>query len=205
MRYSFIDESGDLGLKGSRYFIISAVSTDNPDKLRRIIKRVRQRKLKKQLREVNEIKGNNSTPEIRKYVLSQLTKQDCELFAIAIDKNKIINKHYETQPELYHFLCRLLLDRLPIGNDGTYYIIIDQKDTNKLIKRNFEHYVLMKFKGRKIKFSQLQSFADNGLLVVDFVAWAVNRKWNANDDSYFNIIYEKIVNKNNIELWKNKK
>ena len=168
------------------------------------MKRVRQRRLKKKLKEVNEIKANNSTPEIRKYVLSELNKQECNIFSIAVDKNKIMSNTQETQPKLYHFLCKLLLNRIPIGNDGTYYITIDQKDTNTLIKRNFENYIKKVFSGKKIKFNQVESFTDNGLLVVDFVAWSVHRKWNLNDDFYFNIIRDKIVNKDNIELWKNK-
>ena len=68
----------------------------------------------------------------------------------------------------------------------------------------FENYIKKVFSGKKIKFNQVESFTDNGLLVVDFVAWSVHRKWNLNDDFYFNIIRDKIVNKDNIELWKNK-
>ena len=33
MRYIFIDESGDLGKQGSRYFIISAMVTEEPKRL----------------------------------------------------------------------------------------------------------------------------------------------------------------------------
>ena len=45
--YMFIDESGDLGKYGNQYFTIAALCTTNPKPIENIIKRIRQRKLKK--------------------------------------------------------------------------------------------------------------------------------------------------------------
>lgn len=203
MGFIFIDESGDLGKQGARYFIISAIVTKEPKRIRKIIKRFRERKLKKELRQTNEIKANSSTPEIRRYILSRLMECDCQIFAIVADKKKILSKFNDTQDKFYHYLCALLLDEVSIG-EGETTIIIDQKDTNKLIKRNFRNYIEMRFrkKSRKIKFHQMLSFEENGLLIVDFVAWSINRKWNSGDESYFNIIKEKVMNLENMELWK---
>lgn len=36
-RYTFIDESGDLGLGGSKYFVITAILADKPKQFNRII------------------------------------------------------------------------------------------------------------------------------------------------------------------------
>ena len=167
------------------------------------MKRFRERRLKKQLREANEIKANSSTPAIRTYILSKLRQCDCDIFAVIVDKGKILSKFDKAQDKLYHYLCGILLDKVAI-KDGETNIIIDQKDTNKLIKRNFKNYIEMRFhkKEMRVKFSQALSFEENGLLIVDFVAWAVNRKWNFNDESYFNIIKDKVRNLDSMELWK---
>lgn len=203
MQYIFIDESGDLGKHGQQYFIVAALAIEEPKQLRRIIKKLRQRKLKREMRQVNEIKANNSTPEIRKYVLSELKKHNCQIFAIVVDKGKLLSKYDQAQDKLYHYLCRLLLDKVSI-KDGATVIIIDQKDTNKLIKKNFKNYIEMVYRGkdRKVKFSQTESFNDNGLMIVDFVAWSINRKWNCNDPSYYEIIKEQLVNATTMEIWK---
>lgn len=202
-RYIFIDESGDLGKHGQQYFIIAAVATKNPKEIRRIMKRFRERRLKKSLRQVPEIKANKSTPEIRKHMLSELYKCDCQIFALAVDKGKLLSRFDQAQDRLYHYLCGMLLAKVPIKDDMTI-IIIDQKDTNKLIKKNFKNYIEMIFKrkGRKIQFSQIESFNDNGLLIVDFVAWSINRKLNFNDSSYYEIIRGKVTNDSTMEIWK---
>jgi hypothetical protein len=157
------------------------------------MKKFRERRLKKKLKEVSEIKANNSTPTIRKYILSKLVENECDIFAVVIDKGKILSKYDKAQNSLYHLLCRLLLSK--VSMDGETIIIIDQRDTNKLIKQNFKNYIEMNFENneRKVRFQQLQSFNDNGLLIVDFVAWAVNRKYNFNEDSYYNIIKDKKI------------
>lgn len=41
LNYVYIDESGDLGKFGSKYFTVAAVLVDEPKKLARIIKRLR--------------------------------------------------------------------------------------------------------------------------------------------------------------------
>lgn len=47
LKYIYIDESGDLGSKGSKYLILSCLVTSNPEKLSRIIKNIRRYKFSK--------------------------------------------------------------------------------------------------------------------------------------------------------------
>ena len=51
-KYMYIDESGDLGIKGSKYLVLSALLVDKPEYLDRIIKNMRRNKFKKQLKKV---------------------------------------------------------------------------------------------------------------------------------------------------------
>jgi len=57
----YIDESGDLGLKGSKYLVLSALMIDNPKELKRIVKNMRRNKFKKELKKAIEIKANKSS------------------------------------------------------------------------------------------------------------------------------------------------
>ena len=87
--YMFVDESGYLGPRGSNFFVIACLSTTNVKPIENIIKRVRERKLKKKWREVAELKANSSSPEIRIAVLNRLVKCECEIGLIVIDKKQI--------------------------------------------------------------------------------------------------------------------
>ena len=72
IQYIFIDESGDLGKDGSKYFIISAIAVFDCLPIQRIIKKTRQRLLNKKLKEKAEIKANDSNDKTKKYVLKSV-------------------------------------------------------------------------------------------------------------------------------------
>ena len=206
IKYVFIDESGDLGRYGTNYFTIACVVVDDPKYLERIMKKLRQRKLKKLLKKLPEIKANNSNRVIREYVLEKISKTSCEIFAIVVDKSKIMPHLFEVKDRLYNFLCRILLTE--IENAETIHIVIDRKHTNTLIRENFNQYIENILKHRKsvkkITIKHLPSYSSQPLQVVDFVAWSINRKFNHGDDFYYRIIEDKIRNKNRMELWNQK-
>ncbi|RZB28573.1 MAG: hypothetical protein AEth_02027 [Candidatus Argoarchaeum ethanivorans] len=74
MIYIFIDESGDLGLGGSKYLVLSALIVENYSPLDRMIKNMRRHKFRKELRKASEIKANRSSDELRRYMLKKLNR-----------------------------------------------------------------------------------------------------------------------------------
>ena len=72
MQYVFIDESGDLGLKGSKYLVLAALIVEDSRKLEKLIKNMRRNKFKKELKKAAEIKANKSSEEVRSYMLEKL-------------------------------------------------------------------------------------------------------------------------------------
>ncbi len=205
-KYVFIDESGDLGRYGTDYFVIACVVVDNPKHLKRIMKRLRQRRLKKPLKKLPEIKANASNRVIREYVLKMIAKSDCEIYAIVVDKSKIMPHLLEVKDRLYNFLCRILLEEISPAEN--MIITIDRKHTNTLIRENFNEYIQhqlrIKNKAKKVEIRHIPSTASQPLQVVDFVAWAIARRYNHGDSSYYNIVEHKIKNKNRMELWGDK-
>jgi len=69
VKYVYIDESGDLGREGSKFFVVVAVVVNHPKVLSRIMKRLRERKLRKKLRQLPEIKANKSDKKTREFVV----------------------------------------------------------------------------------------------------------------------------------------
>ncbi len=202
--YLFIDESGDLGKLGSKYFSIVALATNDSKKVSRIIKKVRERILNKKLKQIYEIKANNSNERIRKYVLQHLANCNCSISSVVIPKSKIKPDLFDAKNRLYNYLCGLLFSHINL-NVSYLEIVIDKKDSNKLLREDFNMYIEEKIKDKvKIKFSikHLDSCSSNELQVVDFVAWAINRKFSHNDAEYYNIIEKLISNKEKQEIWK---
>jgi len=205
IKHVYIDESGDLGKYGSRYFTIAAVIADQPKTLSRIMKRLRERKLKKKLRQLPEIKANNSNKEIREYVLDKVKNSNCKIFAIVVEKSKVYDYLFNAKDKLYNYLCGRLLSKLDVKT-GKLLITIDKKHTNTFFREDFDTYLknrAAKLSGNlEIEIRHLPSYSSNELQVADFVVWSINRKFNFGDESYFRIIAGNIVNKEEIILWK---
>jgi len=204
IKYVFVDESGDLGKYGSKYFIVAAIVVNNPKHLSRIIKKIRNRKLKKKLKELRELKATKTNDHIRKAVLKKVSETDCEIFAIVVEKKKIMPRLYDAQNRLYNYLIAILLKQIE-KTSGKLEIVVDRKHTNTLIRRNFNSYIEYKINqvhpDLEISVRHLESHSRNELQVIDFVTWSIFRKFNWGDCSYYNIIEDKIVNKEDMLLW----
>lgn len=199
--FVYLDESGDLGKHGSKYFTIAAVSTYAPNELKRCIKRVRTRKLKKKLKELSEIKANNSDPLIRRAVLDNIAKTNCSIYIITVNKEKVFSYLFDKKEKLYNYIAGMLFDKMCVDRKNIE-IIIDRK-YNTILKEEFDNYIKKKISDGKLniktKVSHLQSHEDQGLQAVDFVAWSTNRKFSFDDDSYYKIIENKVTKL--VNLW----
>src|SRR3989344_5630579 len=169
--YLYIDESGDLGEHGSKYFTIAAISIKEPKILERIIKKLRRRKLKKGIKQLPEIKANNSNAKIREYVLNKVKISDCEILAVIIEKNNVSGHSFKVKDELYNYLCGILMEKIVLPK-VKLIITIDKKNTNTLIREDFDKYIRKKLESRnkdiKIDIYHKPSHTSNELQVVDF-------------------------------------
>lgn len=103
MKYIFIDESGDLGEKGSKHMLLVAVIIDekNKNKLEKVIKNIKRRKFKRELKKTTEIKANLSSQELILYILNLLNDIELELEILVLNKNKI-KKFGKSKHEIYN-------------------------------------------------------------------------------------------------------
>ncbi|MGV8177006.1 MAG: DUF3800 domain-containing protein [Candidatus Bilamarchaeaceae archaeon] len=205
IEFLFIDESGDLGKLGTKYFTIVVLAIHEPKHLVRIIKQARERKLKKKLKELPELKANNSDDHVRKYILEKINACDCSISAVVIPKDKIREYLFDHKNKLYNYLCGILMEQISLNVD-IVDITIDKRDNNKLLRDDFNNYIEGKIKGRrkeiKVCIKHLESHSSNELQAVDFVAWAVHRKFTYGDSQYYDIIKSRISNSGKEEIWK---
>jgi hypothetical protein len=197
MTYIFIDESGDLGFSdgSSRYFVFTAVLCDDYRELERIIKKARK-SLSKKHKKVRELHAYHADSKTRKRVLQGLMSvMGMKVTCILLDKEKIdLQSHYQKN-DLYNHAVKKLLDRLIssplIPPYEVLRIIVDRKDTNKHLRENFEQSILEPLRKKHqgpITVHLRTSHEEKSLQAVDFISWALFRKYERNDFYYHEII-----------------
>ncbi len=202
-RYVYIDESGDLGQRGSKYFIITALWVDNPALFDRLIKNIRRHKFKKQLRKAQEIKANKSSKELIEHILKKFSEIDsAHAQSIILEKKKLYSKYLkEDKNKLYNFVCGHLAS---IGVDSKKLIIrIDRSKGKQNLISDFNKYLSLKFKevkwNRELEVFHSWSQSWSGLQITDIISWAVFQKFEHDNDYYFKIIEKKT---NTVHMWK---
>ena len=195
-RYVFIDESGDLGLGGSKYFVITAIWTDKPEQFDRIVKNARRNKFKKELRKAYEIKANSSSRELKIWILERFSSlESTHGQSVILEKSKLYSKYLkDNKDKLYNFVAGNLAN---IGIDTKNLIIrIDRSKGKQNLIEDFNLYMEKKFKeakwNRKINDYHSWSHGWSGLQIADIVSWAVFRKYECNDDYFFKIVEKKL-------------
>ena len=193
LKYVYIDESGDLGFRGSRYLVLSALLLDNPDSLDRIIKNMRRNKFKKELDKAQEIKANKSSKKVIKYMLIKLNEvESAKIFYILLEKKKIVSEYLKNnKSKLYNFVAGKLARNIPLNNIDVE-IRIDKSKGKQLLQQDFNNYFLRNLRERSsigkatIFHSYSQSWS--GLQFADILAWSCFQKFEHSNSEYVDLI-----------------
>lgn len=206
MAYIFLDESGDLGFEkkgSSRWFIFTIAFTSHHRRIEKVIKSIRK-KLRKKHQHFTELHAYHADETTRRLVLQNLANiDDLKILSIVLNKKKVYIDLQNQKNYLYNYTANILLDRLYtkgiVSLGDPLVICIDRKDTNKRIRQNFEAYLesSLKRKGpRKISVLLRGSHEDKCLQAVDFISWAIFRKYEWGDSSYYALIKSRIIEEN---------
>jgi len=205
MKYIFLDESGELGFKdsSSKYFIITLLSCDEGEiySLKRIIKKVREKIIKKKIRRYPELKGNNSTDKIRIEVLQRFMKTNSEIFVIILEKSKVYEYLKDKKSKLYNYISNLILNECSFDNPSVC-LIVDKSKSNRSLRDDFDNYIrgMLNEKNHldKLIIKHENSQNNSVLQVLDFISWAIFRNYEYRDSQFMEIIKEKIVIKKEV-------
>ncbi|MBI4598611.1 DUF3800 domain-containing protein [Candidatus Uhrbacteria bacterium] len=203
MSYIMLDESGDLGFsfeKGSsRHFLITIIFSDSKRRLEKIAKKVHG-SLRKQHKRVGVLHAYHEKPVTRRRLLSALKDTDSKILVIVLDKNKVYTKLRDEKIVLYNVIANILLDRLfakkPLSTDGEITLIASQRETNRFLNQNFKDDLTTQLRDTHQKTIRVEigiPSKEKSLQVVDFVSWAVFRKYEYGDDTYYDIIKSLII------------
>jgi len=210
MAYIFLDESGDLGFnfekkKTSKIFVITLLFTDNKRPIEKIVKKTHSELRKKYKRKFGALDAVREKPITRQRLLKRLDEKDCVIMTIYLNKKRVYTKLQEEKAVLYNYVANILLDRIYtkkiIPIEKTIELIASKRETNKFLNENFKNYLDSQVKNRhktRIKINIKTPSDEKSLQVVDFVSWAIFRKYEYGDDSYYNLIKNKVVEENSL-------
>jgi len=195
LAYGFLDESPNLSDK-NLYFCVDIISTseETKRKLQKIIKKARRKVVKKKSKPIPEIKFYNSSKKIRTFILSELIKHDVEIIVVIIDKK---GRRVKDTPENYGIVVGATIAEY-LSTYSSLNLTVDKKFTNSQQQKDFLHSAQKTidklYKGKSSIFFNppVDSQKDNIVKLADFVAGAFNAKYNKKDDSYVEIIKDKV-------------
>ncbi len=208
MAYIFLDESGDLGFnfkkkKTSKFFVITCLFAENHRVIEKAVRKTHAELREKYKRKFGVLHAAKEKPITRKRLLKRLSESECTIMTIYLNKSKVYTNLQDEKQVLYNYVVNILLDRIytkkivPIKNK--IFFVASRRETNKFLNDNFKNYLNNKVKDNhrgKLEIDIKAPFEEKSLQAVDFASWAIFRKYEYGDDSYYNLIENKIVEEN---------
>lgn len=205
MAYLFIDESGDLGFgkRSSRWFVFTIILVSNKRPLEKVIKKARNSLIKNH-KNTTELHAYHADDVTRRRVLKNLADlPELQVFSIILNKQKVYVDLQNQKNYLYNYVANILLDRLHnsdvLSDDEHLDICFDRKDTKKNLRSNFMQYLqgnLTSKRNGNVSIILSASHQEKALQAVDFVSWAIFRKYEQGDYEYYEIIKSKVIEEN---------
>ncbi|MDD2666451.1 MAG: DUF3800 domain-containing protein [Methanocellales archaeon] len=194
MCFIFIDESGDLGMKGSNYMVIAALFVKDYRPLDRIIKNMRRYKFRKELKNVCEIKTNKSSDAVRKHMLKKLNNiPNARIFYIVLEKKKLYSDYLkDNKDKLYNYVAGKLAKNIIILEDTQLEIKIDKSKGKHLLREDFNRYFLQNLcegsDHMRVTIDHSYSHSWSGIQFADLLAWCCFQKFEHGNSEYIDII-----------------
>ncbi|MDO8747829.1 MAG: DUF3800 domain-containing protein [Candidatus Omnitrophota bacterium] len=208
MAYIFLDESGDLGFdfskqKTSKFFVITVLFVISKRPLEKCVRTV-HRGLRQKYKKIESVlHAFKEEPITRQRILRKVSEKECAVMTIYLNKRRVYTKLQNEKAVLYNYVANILLDRImtkqliPISE--RVYLIASKRETNKFLNENFREYLKGQIKNahRLDLHIEIKTPAEEkSLQAVDFISWAIFRRLEHGDDSYYNLIKSKIVEEN---------
>lgn len=203
MAYIFLDESGDLGFnfkkkKTSRYFVVTLLYTEHKEPLEKIVKKIfkgfRQVKVK---HHPNTLHAHKESDQTRDRIFKLLEMSNIFVTYVYIDKKKILNYAMRDKHLLYNQAVMESVKHLAyiIKLDTKVNLIASRRETSRFLNKNFINDVMrcLANLGIKINVDIRLPQQEKSLQIADFVSWAIYRKYDLEDDTFYSHIKAKIV------------
>lgn len=189
LTWAFVDESGDVGSApaSSRYLIIAAVLTTQPEWLRKAVFKTRK-SLGKRLQDIPEFKAQRTPRKIVLRLLSHVAALDVEIVAAVVEKSAIQRMTFSE--DLYRFACAELVAHC-YWHHPRLKLVCDRRYTNPQLRGQLEQHVLERLTATLatgegvIEIVHLDSAQEAGLQVADAIAWGLAQRYEHGDAEFY--------------------
>lgn len=175
-----IDESGDTGPNGSRYFVISAVITNRSRNLLSTSKLIHSSK--------TEQKFFNSDISTKRTILYELASSNPTIVSIVVDKYDFSSKYYgHYKNDLYEMCFTDLITKISLASptrDLKIYLDETSSIRNDSIAKIVSNISLINI----ISCKKYSSFGNKCIQIADFVAGAIRDYYTNSNKELFQII-----------------
>lgn len=187
MSYIFLDESGDLGFNFK--------------------KKTHKTLPTKAIKKVNVLHATKEKPITRRRLLMGLNDKKCEimLMSIYLNKQNVYTRLQDEKQVLYNYITNILLDRIYskkyIPKNRRVNLVASKRETNKFFNKNFQNYLSSQVQNThkaNLRITIKTPAEEKCLQAVDFVSWAIFRRYEYKDDYYYNIIKSKIIEESSL-------
>ncbi len=212
--YIFVDEAGDMDFstKGSRYYMFNFLVKKRPFNLHEYISSYRYSLLERNLDPLNGTrldieyfhahKDNKYIKEELFNIISTFNKESVKVYSYILEKPKVEPTKRKEKDRFYidnlNYSIQRLLDKLEINTN--FIIITDrlpvQKNKGKMVgalKKGIKEYI--KTNALKIRYDIFHhaSASSANLQIVDYISWAIFRKYERSEDNYYKRIENYIL------------
>jgi hypothetical protein len=193
------DESGNMGKQG-KYFTIACIEMTNTKPLSNVMKKA-VLKTKDQFPKYSsyqEIKASESYPMIKDYFLRKISSKDIKIRYIVADLEHVKRELLEDENLLYNFMLQFLI--VPVARQKTVsdlVINLDKRTIKVKSTNSFEEYIKLKLKYEmnldiNITVNYVESHNSYAIQAADFVANAINTKYEYGFSFYYDLINDKV-------------
>jgi len=205
--YVYVDEAGDLGLAGSKHFIVAFLVTRSYDdvtriqtKSKRLLKRINQ-KLRPR-RKISEFKFSQDSHNTKIRYFSLLQQQTLDIGYMAVNKAGVKSELKEEPVRFYNYVVvGILVRNLLEKYSPTFITVRIDKSMTRTVRNELNIYF-----GAKVDFltnqigrrtipydiKHIDSLEDPCIQAVDYLAGAAFHKFEHNDSSYYNMMSPKV-------------
>jgi hypothetical protein len=222
--YIFVDEAGDMDFsaKGSRYYMFHFLVKQRPFHLHEHIANYRYSLLERNLQkdnfkrlDIEAFHANEDNRYIKKRmfeIIGTFNEDEIKVYSYILEKPKVLPDKRHEKDKFYienlNFAIKRLLKLLSI--DKNFIIMTDRlpvKQNKKrqiaALKKGIKEYIRHKRLSIRYDIFHHCSASSANLQVIDYIGWAIFRKYEHNDDSFFKNIEKYIIKID--EMTKNRK
>ncbi len=212
--YIFVDEAGDMDFsaKGSRHYMFNFLVKKRPFNLHEYISSYRYSLLERNLDPLNGTrldieafhahKDNKYIKEELFNIISTFNKESVKVYSYILEKPKVEPTKRKEKDRFYidnlNYSIQRLLDKLEINTN--FIIITDRLPVHKnkskqigALKKGIKEYI--KTNALKIRYDIFHhaSASSANLQIVDYISWAIYRKYERGEDNYYKRIENYIL------------